>query len=276
MQWNNIFKKFLRPRGYISLIILCIALIVGFVGNGNHHFSQNKIASGAISNSPLNFTQAKELARQIYADHRTTFYCGCHYDKHNQIDLHSCGYKIQYDKRRAKRVEWEHIMPVSLWGKEFPCWKNAICCKGKSAKYGKSCYKGRQCCREVDQEFSKIEADLHNLVPEIGELNALRSNFRFAVLPQKKPGQLGVCEMKIDSETRRVEPIPTTRGFIARIYLYMSETYKIPLSDSQRQLMNAWNKMYPPDEWEIERDNRIARLQGNHNPFVKDYNSRHE
>lgn len=256
-------KRLLRPLGFISFIILCVGFAVSFVGNGQLG-NYNKFVQAPVS-PPLHFNQAKQLARQIYEDHRSTFYCGCHYDKHNQIDLNSCGYKIQKDKRRAKRIEWEHIMPVSLWGKELPCWKKNICCKGKS------CYKGRKCCREIDQNFSKMEADLHNLVPEIGELNGLRSNYRFGVLPHKKKGQFGTCEMKIDMETRRVEPSIATRGAIARVYLYMSETYQIPLSDSQRQLMNAWNKSYPPDEWEIERDNRIAKVQGNHNAFVKSY-----
>lgn len=214
---------------------------------------------------PTHFGEAKRLAKRIYADHRLTFYCGCRYDKHNQINLRSCGYQVQGNAKRAHRLEWEHIMPVSLWGKDFPCWKNAVCCKGKS------CYKGRRCCQEIDKNFSKIEADLHNLVPEIGELNGLRSNYRFGLLPHIELGQFGVCEIKIDSETRRVEPPPAARGLIARAYLYMSKTYKIHLSDSQLQLMRAWNALYPPDAWEIEWDKRVASIQGNHNLYISDY-----
>ncbi|MDN3683896.1 endonuclease [Vibrio sinaloensis] len=32
--------------------------------------------------------------------------------------------------------------------------------------------------------------------------------------------------------------------------------------------MTAWNKQFPVDEWECERDKRIYKVQGNHNPFV--------
>jgi deoxyribonuclease-1 len=239
----------LRYYGLTSFVVLCCLL------------------TGSIqADPPAHFGEAKRLAKRIYADHRLTFYCGCRYDKHNQINLRSCGYKVQKNLKRASRLEWEHLMPVSLWGKDFPCWKNAICCKGKS-----QCYKGRRCCREVDKNFSKIEADLHNLVPEMGELNGLRSNYRFGLLPHIELGQFGDCEIKIDSETRRVEPRPAARGLIARAYLYMSKTYKIHLSDSQLQLMRAWNALYPPDAWEIEWDKRVASMQGNHNLYISEY-----
>ncbi len=214
---------------------------------------------------PQNFTEAKDIAKRMFEDHRTTFYCGCHFDKHNVVDLKSCGYKIQNDQRRAQRLEWEHIVPVSLVAAHRPCWKEKLCCK--DGQY----YGGRKCCQQIDKAFAKMEADLHNLVPEIGELNALRSNYRFGVLPHIPEGQLGECQFKIDPETRRVEPQPSVQGIIARTYLYMAMRYNINLSDSQVQLFNAWNKQHPPDTWEIEWDRRISGIQGNHNPYITEY-----
>lgn len=241
-----------------SLIIIKLVRVILFlclVVNVSH----------AFADPPANFAVAKRFAKQIFRDHKETFYCGCRFDKHGKIDLQSCGYKIQGNHRRATRIEWEHIMPVSLWGQHLPCWKNAICCRKSH------CYKGRRCCRKVDKRFAQMEADLHNLVPAIGELNALRSNYRFSVLPFVEPGQLGTCEIKIDPETRRVEPRAEIKGVIARAYLYMSTTYGITLSDSQQQLMNAWNKLYPPDAWEIEWDKRVAFIQGNHKQTILDH-----
>ena len=34
--------------------------------------------------------------------------------------------------------------------------------------------------------------------------------------------------------------------------------------------MEAWNRMYKPDEWECLRAKRIERIQGNENHFVTD------
>lgn len=218
---------------------------------------------------PRNFREAKQLAKQIHRDHRLTFYCGCHYDKHNKVDLHSCGYKIQQSQQRAQRLEWEHIVPVSLWGRELPCWTDKVCYKKRGGYYN-----GRACCRDVNQHFSKMEADLHNIVPEIGELNGIRSNYRFQILSHMPVGQFGLCEVKVDPRERKFEPRPLSRGIIARAYLYMADTYNIRLSDSQRKLFWAWNREFPPDDWEIQWDKKVAEVQGNFNAYIAEYQNK--
>lgn len=232
-------------------------------------------AKNSVPRPLPNFHEAKRAAKQIFKDHPKTFYCGCKFDKHNKIDIASCGYVIQQDKRRAKRLEWEHIVPMSHLAGHFACWKQPLCSKSKDNKQSthskKDSIRGRRCCQKIDPEFSRMEADLHNLVPEIGELNALRSNYRFGMLPHMKAGQFGQCEMKIDSDSRRVEPNKQARGVIARAYLYMADTYDFQLSNSQQQLFSAWNTEYPPEPWEIEWDNRVFKIQGNHNAYIAEY-----
>jgi deoxyribonuclease-1 len=49
----------------------------------------------------------------------------------------------------------------------------------------------------------------------------------------------------------------------------MRDQYDLTLSRQQTQLFNAWNKQYPVTDWECERDERIAKVQGNHNPYVQ-------
>lgn len=244
------------------MVLMASALIFDFpIDLLITHASPNPVA-----NPPKNFSEAKLAAKIIYADHRSTFYCGCTFDEQGQIDLKSCGYQIQQDIKRANRLEWEHIVPISHIAFHLPCWQQKLCSKSN----GKS-YKGRECCRKSDAQFSIMEADLHNLVPEIGELNACRSDFRFGLLPYIPLGQFGACCFKVDAEHRRVEPKPELRGMIARIYLYVADRYNMNLSDSQLQLLRAWNREWPPEAWEIERDRRIADIQGNHNPYVTRY-----
>lgn len=74
--------------------------------------------------------------------------------------------------------------------------------------------------------------------------------------------------MKIDD--RKAEPPEMARGKIARTYLYMENTYnRYSMSKGQRQLMNAWDKMYPVDAWECARAEKISKLQKNQNDVVK-------
>lgn len=253
----------------IAIVGVIFAYQSGYFANSNTNTSASSYhakINGNADRGPNNFIEAKKIARQLHADRPLTFYCGCEYDKQGNIDLASCGYVIQKDQKRALRLEWEHIVPVSLWGRKFQCWHEAVCCNNEG-----ECSRGRNCCSQINPEFAKMEADLHNLVPEIGELNAIRSNFSFAILPNKKAGQFGICEMKVDASSQRAEPPAAVRGIVARAYLYMAETYNIALSPGQKQLYQSWNTTFPPTEWEILWDKRVARIQGNYNPYIAQY-----
>lgn len=50
----------------------------------------------------------------------------------------------------------------------------------------------------------------------------------------------------------------------------MRDTYGIENSRQQHQLFTAWANLDPVDEWELERNRRIAAIQGNGNPYVSD------
>lgn len=199
------------------------------------------------------FSESKKLLKEIYKDHQTTFYCGCKYnplDKDNMIDRNSCGYiprneltKKGKENERANRIEWEHIMPAENFGRHLACWKDS----------------GRKACSK-DPIFNKMEADMHNLVPAIGELNADRSNFRYGA-DKPKVGMYGECKFEVDFDANRTYVRDEIKGDIARAYLYMSKTYNINLSDQERKLMEAWDKQDPIDEWEIEKNKRIENIK---------------
>jgi deoxyribonuclease I len=135
-------------------------------------------------------------------------------------------------------------------------------------KKGKS-FKGRNCARKVALKFRYMESDMYNLVPAIGEINGLRSNYSFAMIPGEKR-QFGKCDMEI--EDRKAEPPPKKRGGVARTYFYMDWAYPghDVISKKNRKLFKAWDKGDPVDQWECERSKRIEGIQGNENRFVKD------
>ena len=116
-------------------------------------------------------------------------------------------------------------------------------------------------------DYRYMQADMFNLYPAIGVVNALRSNYNFTMLPAVK-SDFGSCAMTIDN--RKAEPPERARGQIARTYFYMDGAYKqYRMSKSQRQLMGTWDKMYPVDGWECTRAKKIARLQKSMNNIVK-------
>nr|WP_211217121.1 endonuclease [Psychromonas hadalis] len=209
------------------------------------------------------FSRAKKnLEKQVYHDHRVTLYCDATFDSKKKISPPD-GFATTKYVKRAKKVEWEHVVPAENFGRTFKEWRegDAKCVNSK----GKS-FKGRRCAEKVNKEYRYMQADMFNLYPAIGAVNALRSNYNFTMLPSGK-SSFGSCEMKIAN--RKAEPPVSARGRIARTYLYMDETYnRYSMSKQQKQLMNAWDKMYPVSKWECKRAKRIAKLQGNKNRVV--------
>lgn len=103
--------------------------------------------------------------------------------------------------------------------------------------------------------------------PAIGELNADRSNFRFD-FEEPKSGQYGKCQFEVDFKGKRAKTKEELRGVIARTYLYFNHQYNMSASKQELQKFQAWNKQYTPTKWEIERNKRIAKVQGNGNKFI--------
>jgi deoxyribonuclease-1 len=240
-------------RSYTLIIAWC--LLICLLASPPPSFAQNTTIDS--------FNHAKKFLTQVFAGHETTFYCGCAYTG-SEVDLASCGYQPKKDPDRAKRLEWEHVVPAEAFGQSFKEWRegHAACVNSK----GKA-FKGRNCARKMSTLFRYMEADLYNLQPAIGEVNWLRSNYSMEMIPGEKR-EFGACDVEI--ENRKIEPRPEIRGDIARTYMYMDWAYPGHgiISQSNQKLFAAWDKEDPVDDWERERARRIEALQGNRNPFI--------
>ena len=145
------------------------------------------------------FSQAKRYLKKYIKADAKTLYCGCDIAKQGKKlipETEACGYEPRNEftkkgkvNQRAKRIEWEHIVSAWEFGHQLQCWQQG----------------GRKNCRKTSAQFRKMEADIHNLAPAIGEINADRSNFRFGVLPQTET-KYGACDVKIDFKQRVIQP----------------------------------------------------------------------
>ena len=221
------------------------------------------------------FSKSKKLLKKIYKGNQITFYAECKYnykDKSNMIDRSSCGYtpRNEYTKKgnqnkRARRIEWEHVIPAQNFGRQFSCWYegDSQCIK----QNGKS-YKGRKCCTKVNQKYKYMQADLHNLVPAVGELNADRSNFRFSQIEGERRWYGKDVDFEVDFKRRVVEPRDEIKGNIARTYFYFEKTYGMKISQKDKKILEVWNRLDPVDKWESQRNKLIEKIQGNKNEFI--------
>lgn len=246
----------------LSFISLCLFfLMAGPTSHATDELGHSVVHGNSTITS---FRKAKRILEDmIYHDHRVTFYCGCAFDDRGNIPV--CGnYTPKKPTARANRLEWDHVVPAEAFGQSFPEWRQGdpACVDSRGRLF-----KGRNCARKISTEFRHMESDLYNLVPTIGEINRLKSNHSFGMVPGE-PREFGVCDMEIADG--KVEPGDNFLGDVARTYLYMDAAYPGHgvISDKNRQLFEAWDRMDPVDAWECERSARIEKIQGNENPFV--------
>lgn len=223
-------------------------------------FTSSSCARVDATDAPRHYNYrdaGKQMKHIYYGELQTTLYCGCKYFDKNHIDTASCDFKPRDNPnrksfKRAQSIEWEHMVTAHNMGHFRPCWKEG----------------GRKNCSANDSLFKIMEGDLHNLYPAIGEVNGDRNNFMYNQWTNSPTPMYGGCKTIVDFKEKKVQPRPEARGIVARASFYMEKAYGVKLSDQDRKLFQAWDKMYPVTKLECERDRRIFKVQGDHNPFV--------
>ncbi len=240
-------------RRFILLLIISLAN-TSYASDNNNDANSNAVITS--------FFAAKRIMHHyVYADYRKTLYCNADFDDNKQIFLE--GFWSNTHTERANYVEWEHVVPAENFGRAFVEWREG---HEKCVRYDDTKFRGRECAQKTNIEFQYMHADMHNLYPAIGAVNAARINYNFTDSNDATPSFEG-CSISIND--RKVVPPDYAKGQIARAYLYMGAVYRLyNMSSQQKQLMGAWNKMYPVTDWECEREDRIYHIQGNHNMFI--------
>ena len=131
--------------------------------------------------------------------------------------------------------------------------------------------------------------DQHHLFPtNQNDVNAVRSNNPMGKVVTVQSTFLD-SKVGLDSSGHKVfEPRDSQKGKTARAIMYMAVAYnnsidssgatynwkfRNPISTSipygqDQSILKRWNAMYPPDSYEISRNDFLDSLQGNRNPFV--------
>ena len=226
-----------------------------------------------------NFSKTKKILYKIYnkdlsSSFRRTIYCGCDFSW-KIVDKKSCGLATKWYKNRNSRIEREHVVPAENFGRAFKSWREGDkkCKYYSKSKWKYITYKGRKCAEKASPLFDLMEADLYNLFPADGALNAYRSNYQIAEIPWEKR-QFGKCDFEIDFKNRKEEPPQDKKGDIARVYMYMQLVYwkskwlKI-ISNKNKKLIEVWNKQDPisKDECIVYFDKK--KYQKNINPILE-------
>ncbi len=115
-------------------------------------------------------------------------------------------------------------------------------------------------------------SDLHHLFPTLAEANTQRRDLPFGIVRQVWWAS-GGSRHGLDSTGAEVfEPRDSHKGDAARALFYVALRYgnmRGFLTAEREAVLRRWHWQDTVDEWERERSRRIARLQGQGNPFVE-------
>jgi len=212
--------------------------------------------------SPDNRSQAKNVVMMIDLDYKKSAINGCDYD----YDKTSCMDKTIVDANSCALAEdnlsikWMQVVPDTYYGRNRACMNEKKCVN----IFTKKRFGSPMCCRRIDTEYQKMEADLFNLIPVVSTLAESQKGRIFA--PVKTPLEK-IGRVKIGREA--IEPPDEVKGNVARVYLYMEGRYGLQLSKRQTALYERWSKLDPVDAKECKVGKLILKIQGAPNPYIE-------
>ncbi len=115
------------------------------------------------------------------------------------------------------------------------------------------------------------KADLHHLYPTNSDANSTRGNHSFGNV-QGDSINKGCSSSKIGYHAQEhvlvFDPPKVHKGNVARALFYFSIRYDIDIPEFEEKTLRRWHLLDPVDNSERERNNKIAKIQGNRNPFI--------
>lgn len=128
---------------------------------------------------------------------------------------------------------------------------------------------------KFSSRFSKEtqKTDLHHLFPTESRINSDRGNYPFAEVTRER--NVHCPESQSGSPTSGengtyFEPPQNHQGNVARAMFYFSVRYNIEIDPVQEFFLRKWHEEDPVDAAERVRNEKIATLQKNRNPFIDD------
>ena len=135
-----------------------------------------------------------------------------------------------------------------------------------------------------------VGSDLFQVLPSEAQANSAKSNYPLGVVSGNVSSSNARMKTGKDKKGQMVfEPCDEYKGDFARIYLYVATCYPTvgwiaynsstnntafkneeypTLTPAMMALMLEWHKKDPVSDWEITRNNRVEKVQGNRNPFI--------
>ena len=128
-----------------------------------------------------------------------------------------------------------------------------------------NCSSRRQCRLDEKSRYTRMEADMHNLYPVWQDVDVARRDTVFGMV-EGEYWRYENCDF--ERYLGVTEPRPIARGNIARSIFYMHTQYGAPVEKKMLDELKRWNRLDPPSNQEMLRNNLIEEIQGNRNSYI--------
>lgn len=203
---------------------------------------------------------------------------------------------LGYDGIRADKAKVDLREDGTVWDIYSDCTfaKSAYCGAGTDYE-ACDCYNREHILPQswwANDNTQPMRFDLHNVYPTDYEANSNRSAWPLGEVSSVEwtngSAKLGYGTFGSSGNNKTFEPADEYKGDIARIYFYMATCYKdknftqggkgykvfsngtANFTTTALNLYLNWHREDPVSQKEIDRNNGVAKKQGNRNPFVDD------
>lgn len=215
---------------------------------------------------------------------------------HNAIKDHTV---LDYDAIRADKTGVDYRADGSIWDMYSDCSFTAkgYCGYNQEVTAECDCYNREHVLPQSwwgNDNTQPMRTDLHHVIPTDALSNSNRSAWPYgevsgtATWTNSAGAKLGYGTFGTSGNNYVFEPVDEYKGDIARIYFYMITCYRdknlcsggkgyqvfnytnsvLTFTDKAKSLFLKWHRNDPVSEKEINRNNGVAKKQGNRNPFV--------
>jgi deoxyribonuclease I len=127
------------------------------------------------------------------------------------------------------------------------------------------CDSRRQCRLNEKSRFTRMEADMHNLYPVWQGADVARRDTAYGMI-EGEDWRYENCDL--ERHLGVTEPRPIARGNIARSIFHMHNQYGVPVEKTMLDELKRWNRLDPPSNQEMLRNNLIEEIQGARNIYI--------
>lgn len=168
--------------------------------------------------------------------------------------------------QKENKIDWVLLVSKKSIASNRPCYEQKICINRNGERY-----RGILCCKNIDPLYNIMVHDLHNRLPMVHHIAKNMHTYRFDTITDPNESDIIYypnCAFKFHTKQKVLEPHPQLKGEIARIFLYMKDTYHLTFQDSQVELFKKWHREHPASQWEQQKNKAIQKIQGNLNPYI--------